>query len=333
MKRRLRLTQISSGFLLWKYALAVAFALGIWPGITPVGADNHARIVFASERDGNMDIYVANPDGTNLRRLTDHPDRDLDPEWSLDGTQIAFTRQDINWEEQGGIYIMDADGSDERFVTQSWGGPAWSPDGNQIAFLGEPRVGVDGAFGIYLIEADGSNRRWLRDVSHIAGPNPPAWSPDGKQLAYIHLSDVYVMDADGKNPRQITQVLGRTQTNVDWSPDGQRLVFTIQVFNPPKHGLYIISADGASEKRLTNQPDLYPQWLPNGQEVIFMRYEEVNPPFPTGSIYLLDVNSGNVRKVIDNGGQPSWFEPALGLSVDPLNQFVTTWGSVKTSVR
>lgn len=76
-------------------------------------------IAFDSDRNGNLDVYVMKPDGTGLRRLTDHPRRDFDPAWSPDGSRIAFT-SDRDGDRE--VYVMNADGSHQTRLTHS-GGP------------------------------------------------------------------------------------------------------------------------------------------------------------------------------------------------------------------
>jgi Tol biopolymer transport system component len=91
-------------------------------------------IVFHSERDGNMEIYVMNTDGSDQRRLTNNDADDVCPAWSPDGTQIAFVSNRGGNDE---IYVMNADGSGQRRLTNNDaddGFPAWSPDGMRIAF-------------------------------------------------------------------------------------------------------------------------------------------------------------------------------------------------------
>jgi Tol biopolymer transport system component len=93
------------------------------PAMSP-GGD---LILFVADDDGNPEIYVWGPDGSNRRRLTDNPAADWSPSWSQDGSQIAFAS------DRGGdneIYIMNADGSDVRRLTYSPGNdmfPVWRP--------------------------------------------------------------------------------------------------------------------------------------------------------------------------------------------------------------
>ena len=94
-----------------------------------------AQIAFTSSRDGNLEIYVMEADGRNVRNLTNHHSWDAWPTWSPDGQRIVFASK------RNGIladlYVMDADGKNTRQLTNfpgDVGEPAWSPDGQKIAF-------------------------------------------------------------------------------------------------------------------------------------------------------------------------------------------------------
>ena len=101
-----------------------------------------AKIVFASTRDGNSEIYIMNPDGSKPVNLTRHPSRDLAPVWSPTGAHIAFNS---NRDGTRDIYIMDTDGKNVRKVFRSLAYreyPVWSPDGKKLAYLQTPPTGV-----------------------------------------------------------------------------------------------------------------------------------------------------------------------------------------------
>jgi hypothetical protein len=89
------------------------------------------KIAFVSDRDGNLEIYLMNTDGTNQIDLTNNPANDWDPVWSPDGKKIAFVsdREGVNK-----IYIMNANGSDVRALTEGED-PHWFPDGSKIIFV------------------------------------------------------------------------------------------------------------------------------------------------------------------------------------------------------
>jgi Tol biopolymer transport system component len=170
-------------------------AADIWPDWSPDGK----QIAFVSRRDGNFEVYVIHVDGTHLQRLTNTSAHEDFATWSPDGTQIVFSRVEGN----DGTYIINADGSEERQLTEIVAlEPAWSPDGTRIAF------GSDhGGFrGIYIIDADGSNIQRLSDTR--LGENCPDWSPDGTKLVFASWRDgdgeIYIMDADGGNLQKLT---------------------------------------------------------------------------------------------------------------------------------
>jgi dipeptidyl aminopeptidase/acylaminoacyl peptidase len=92
-------------------------------------------IAYASDQDGDFEIWVTKADGSDHHKLTDNNAMDMSPAWSPDGSQIAFiTNRDGNDE----VYVMNADGSHVGRLTQTAGAsesfPAWSPDGTQISF-------------------------------------------------------------------------------------------------------------------------------------------------------------------------------------------------------
>lgn len=113
------------------------------------------RIVFTCVRDGSQDICVVNADGTGLEQLTDARDLEFNPEWSPDGTTIAYRRSDAG----NALHMMDADGTDQRGVAQAFF-EQWSPDGTWLV------VSIDDQ--IYTMNADGSGLVQLTDNEHGA---------------------------------------------------------------------------------------------------------------------------------------------------------------------
>jgi TolB protein len=135
-----------------------------------------SKILFVSNRDsgatrhgGKYEIYVMNADGTNPKRLTAHPARDLGAVWSPDGKRIAFVSdRDGNKE----IYVMNADGTNPKRLTShpaaDWRA-VWSPDGKRIAFVSDR----DGNKDIYVMNADGTEQVNL--TSSPADDDYPSW--------------------------------------------------------------------------------------------------------------------------------------------------------------
>lgn len=117
----------------------------------------NGKIVFQSDRDGNLEIYEMNADGTNQTRITANTAADFEPVWSPDGTKLLFrSLRDGN----GEVYVMNTNGSGQTDLTNNPATDAhasWSPSGAKIAFVSNR----DGNFEIYVMNADGTGQTRL----------------------------------------------------------------------------------------------------------------------------------------------------------------------------
>jgi TolB protein len=185
--------------------------------ITPAWSPDGSKIAFATSRDGsNTEIYVADWNGKNLRRLSVTKAVNVSPSWNpKTGHQIAFT-SDRSGSPQ--IYIMDDDGTNVRRLVEEGGHAVeatWSPDGERVAFAWlKSRTST---FDIYIHElATGMNTQ----ITHDAGDNErPRWAPDGRHIVFESsrngTSQIYSMLLDGTKVRQLTST-GKN-TSPAWS--------------------------------------------------------------------------------------------------------------------
>jgi serine/threonine protein kinase len=183
--------------------------------VGPAWSPDGKQIAFASDRDGDYDIYTMTTDGQNLHQLTYNDKDDSSPSWSPDGTQIVYSV------ENDGLYVINVVTGDvphplsASIGTGLW--PDWSPTGTSIAF-----TTADGqASGKYAIFSFNLTTNLLTQLTFDSIDDDPSWSPDGSRLAFA--SDP---DGDSKSDLMILdiarQVLDKLMTEADnVSPDWQ----------------------------------------------------------------------------------------------------------------
>ena len=242
----------------------------------------------------------------------------LPPLTGIGGGVIAFvSNRDGNFE----IYVMNADGSDQRRLTYNTVGdwaPAWSPDGKQLAFTSER----DGNFEIYVIDfSDGIG-------VHVSEQDPPVqkrltyretndwdpdWSPDGSQIVFHSEHgekgfDIWMINADGSDPQQLSNNADE-EIHIAWAPDGSR--FAVESNGDGNYQIYVMAADRYSPsspelQRLTIQEggNRFPDWSPDGSQIAFSSMRDGN-----SEIYVMDADGSNNRRLTvnkDEDWDPTW---------------------------
>jgi TolB protein len=177
------------------------------------------RLAYASSRSGNMEIWVANADGSGARKLTSSSGLDTAPFWSPTGQEIAFTS------DRGGtpqIYVMDAEGLNVRRVTTmgNWNdAPAWNPNKQypEIAYTAR----IEGGFEIAVLNYE---TRAVRQITQGKGScEYPSWSPSGRHLTFAcgrgSKWQIGIADREGRSVTMLPAGPGKNE-QPDWGPVG-----------------------------------------------------------------------------------------------------------------
>jgi len=175
----------------------------------------------------------------------------------------------------------------------------------EIAFYSER----DGNAEIYVVNADDTG--WRRLTDDPAEDVCPDWSPDGTQLVFITARhdpnptgcfrdcsyEIYVMNADGSNPRRLTDTPANELHPV-WSPDGSQIAFASA--RDGNNEIYVMDSDGSNARRLTDTEagEMHPTWSPDGSRIAFNSDRDGN-----WEIYVIDADGSNPRRLTDS---PAW---------------------------
>jgi Tol biopolymer transport system component len=211
----------------------------VFPSQLTISPDGRTLSYYGFFRSGNPDrgLYMVPVEGGTATRVAMiGPDGNA-PEWSPDGSQIAFIRgRETDSPSANNIFVVRRGGDEPRQVSTDAdrverSNLAWSPDGELIAFFGQDNT-------LRAIPASGGSSRILTSTQS-ASWSGIAWSPDGKKIAYTgetgKVSGLFVISRDGGESKEIVTGLDADHwLKVDWSPDGKRIAFTAQKGGEPE---------------------------------------------------------------------------------------------------
>lgn len=246
--------------------------------VAPLSA---STLAFDSNRTGNYEIFVMQPDGTQVTKLTSDPTYDCWwPKISPDRTTILFSCAPHGAEDytKAGLWLMNADGTERceirKPATDGWtltGHEEWSPDGNRIAVAG----------GVGLT------------------------------------AELFLLDAVGANPVKLTDWKSIT-TDVSWAPNGLKLLTNSCAVSGAtcpvaQYEIFTLPSDGGTGTRLTNDAlaDYDPYFSPDQTHIAWLRKTNAAANGGVGAwgIYVMDANGANQKALIDDGqvnSKPAW---------------------------
>lgn len=268
----------------------------------------------------------------NIKQITRSDmglDRAGEAYFSADGKRVCFQAYPKG-ENDYQIYVMNADGTDLQMVSTGKGATTcafFSPDGKKLLFGSnhlDPRpVAPPDGVKQAAEKAGVRNYQWsfypgmdifeytfadktLRPLITAPGYDAEgSYSPDGKLIVFTSMRDndqeIYICDANGKNPRRITNVKGY-DGGPFFSPDGQRIVYRSDRKGEGNLQIFTNNLEGTAEKQLTDNEVLNwcPYWHPSGRWLIFTRADHKGAGRPNYDLYLLrDDGSQTLRVTAD----------------------------------
>ncbi len=225
------------------------------------------RLAYESKPGDNYEIYTIEYDGTDLANISNLAGGDMDPDWSPDGTRVAWVHYGGNAE----IYVANADGTGAHNASNYTGDdrdPEWSPDGSQILF----RSDRDGRWDIFVMNADGSNQRKLTGARSCTS-TASRWSPSGAKIGFIcgldKQAELFMMNPDGSNTVRLTDDTDEDRAP-DWSPDSTRIVY-VRVPDDDDSEIWVVEVSSVTRTRLTTNEvdDFAPIFSPDGTKIVF----------------------------------------------------------------
>ncbi len=264
------------------------------------------KIVFQSNRDGDFEIFVINPDGSGLKQLTFNNAEDEYPTWSPDRSKILFvSNRDGHWN----VYVMNVDGSNQIRLTDNktdYASPTWSPDGKQILFDSKETS----RWGIYIMNSDGTNKRPYKVESPWKENILANWSPDGSKVAFTSKRlmgwQVHVMNADGSDEKQLTNASGSCRPH--FSPDSKKIAY-VSTEGDGKGDIWIMDPDGSNKTRVTTDPnyDYHPSWSPDGTKIVYANTTDKKKA--DWNLFIINVDGSNPVQLTNDrsvNNHPDW---------------------------
>jgi Tol biopolymer transport system component len=295
-------------------ATAVVAIAAIGTGVFKTGPKD--RIAFPQDSD----VWMMNPDGSNLRNLTNNAATDTAVQFSPDGSKIAYWEKaaDGSWS----IHVMGADGShvNDSFTAgaplvapfEGEEAPQWSPDGRRLAV--SLMVGKLSHVEIFDA-ATGASIQTLSQPDEST--DSPAWRPDGKSLvlrlvgfrvqsdpaADLEVSGVWLMIVDLQAKvwvqGDLLQPPGVEPIAIglpSWSPDGSRVLFDARA-DAPEYAIATTDAHGRDERVVSaaTQLAMSPRYSPDGTQIAFINWLE-----PHGYLWVMNADGSGARKLSDD---------------------------------
>lgn len=305
--------------LLTLVALAAVAALALFAdraGAAFAGANGD--IAYSRPSGGDNHIFAYDPATGRSKQLTDNSlrfGRDsavaYQPSHGPTGKRIVFLAL-VDTKRVGGrradVFVMKADGSHVRRLTHSPAGefsPAFTADGKQIAYSLRGKT--------YLIPSNGKGERVELTAALPSGGVGATFSSDGAKVAVTSSeggdSDIFVMNADGSDPVNVTAASADDEYSPDFSPDGSRIAFISDRLGDFEGDLFTMAADGSDVVTVHAAADLEaetPVYSPDGERIAFATRLTDSGAIRVATVSATGGTPHNIKKPGPISDDPSW---------------------------
>ncbi len=281
-------------------------ALGTITRPPPPTREHIGRIIFTCTRGDYNQLCMINADGSGYQQLTSLEAHSYYPVYSPLGGSVVYASN-----QNGGVFdlfLFIFEGARLLRLTEQIGNvisPTYSPDGSKIIFANRA---AEGPTSLWTVDSTGENRDLL-----YAAPNTIVavdWSPTGETIAFAMAVDqpdayeVFLMDADGSNVRQLTRGVPGIGGSLDWSPDGKYLL--VYAGAAGDKNIFLVDVAAETAVQLTNGGNnAASTFSPDGQWIAFNSLRNNDQ----ADIFIMRPDGSDVRQVTTNpepDWQPNW---------------------------
>lgn len=289
-------------------------------GAAPKKEAEIGRIVFtAIDATNGLDLFTARPDGTILANITNtRAASEWWPQFSPDGTKVAFRAGSAGAPQAWELVVMDASGANRRQVTFDDAAdefPHWSPDSSKLVFSSNRDDADRGCnldacnWEIYTVAVDGLSPP-VRITNSATAELFPDYSPDGSRILFSSdltggtTRSLYTVNADGSGGWTQLTPPAMDAAQGDWSPDGTKIAVGTHFECCVLSEIWVMNADGSEPKQLTTEGNnIVATWSPSGASIAFERNER---------IYRVFLPDGKKKAKAIQVTEHTSFEPSWG---------------------
>ena len=234
---------------------------------------NSKEVLYLSNADGDLELYVSDIESGKTRQLTNNDLDDSQASWSPDGKWIVYTgRVGADLE----IFMISSNGKNSRRLTHHEKGidfsPQWSSDGKKILYISQTKHNYS------LLELEVENNKLNMLVTSKLELKSPKWSPDNRLISYISVdgktSHLNAVNSVSKKITPLTSFIKEQQIDFNWSPDSKNIVFCAR--RNKVIDLYSLNVKNKEEIQLTNlwTIDTEAAFSPDGEKLLFLSSRE-----------------------------------------------------------